>query len=95
MNRDKTQNLFVYNLESQNWTQVTSFDAEQETGVLDYEWLDSKTLIFNQGVGIDNWMHKVNIDSPAEILKVERINGEILLTNSDLEIKIDKQLDKR
>jgi hypothetical protein len=83
---DRTTNdikdLNLYNFKNKTWSWLTDF-GNLGTGVMGYFWKESKFIYFNQGEGIDNWMHRFSFASGTEVLKVARIDGEIQAISPD------------
>ena len=67
-------NIWLYNLENDEFKQMTFFDKQ---GINSYKWLNDEVILFNQGIGINNWLHTNNIYQENSITKISRIDGDI------------------
>ncbi len=64
-------NLFVYNIKTQDWRQITTFDSN---GVSSYQWVNDDQLLFTEG----GWLHSYKYSSVNEILKIYQIDAVIV-----------------
>ncbi|GAB4284441.1 MAG: hypothetical protein Kow0081_1620 [Candidatus Dojkabacteria bacterium] len=74
--------LLIYEVGEKESRWVTNYYGT-DSGVNSYIWGDNNTIYFNQGEGINNWLHKYFVPSRSERIKVERIDGEILDLSPD------------
>jgi hypothetical protein len=73
--------IYIFNLNEKIWKQATDF-SKTKTGVTSYLWQQDNVILFTQGVGIDNWLHRY-VNNSGEITKITRVKGVIDTLSSD------------
>ncbi|MCA9379367.1 hypothetical protein KC640_02975, partial [Candidatus Dojkabacteria bacterium] len=72
---EKVLDLYVYELEKAEWTQITNY-AATGTGIDGYDWLDETRLVFTQGASGSHWLHRydyVNKELRKEFLAAGKL----------------------
>lgn len=73
-------NLLVYSFIDENWTQVTNYTLE---GIHSYRWVSNTEILFNQGIGTNNWLHIQDISKEASVIKIVRVDGDLIEISPD------------
>jgi len=78
-------NLFIFNLTSQKWEQVSfysDYDIEQ------YIWNSNDEILFTQGVKPERWLHSYKYSSKNQIIKINRVEGNLIKANLEKNILV-------
>ncbi len=87
--KDKVYDLFIYNLITQSWHRATQFQ-NASSGVESYVWKDGENILFVQGKDNDRWLHKFNYPSGSEILKLNKVAGDVIKISSGSKYLLSK-----
>lgn len=86
--------LYIYNLDTETWTQSTSHRNEfEETGISSYIWLDDEIILYTQGQQPNHWLHTYEVAS-QERLKVQIVDGKLLSISPDKERLLFESIDE-
>jgi hypothetical protein len=77
---DGIYDIFVYDIDSLEWGQLTFYSFNSLPSVRSFLWFDDVNILFTQGEKGDVWLHRLNLDS-NEILKISKVNGDLVDLN--------------
>lgn len=72
-------NLFIFDLSQERLEQITFYN---ELGVDNYEWINDDELIYIQGEGSDRWLHSYKYSTKSQLLKINRVDGDLIKTDN-------------
>ncbi len=75
--KSEKPDLNIYDFENRESFWITDYSNEQ-TGINSYQWITENMIFFNQGFAIDNWLHRFIYPNFGELIKLARIDGEII-----------------
>jgi len=80
-------NLYIYNLATERWDQVTSYS---DYAVDQYFWYNNDQINFVQGATDQRWLHSYKYSTRSQILKLNLVRGDLVRTNEDKKIMVFK-----
>lgn len=73
------ENIYLYEIDEREGSWVTNFSENNDGfGIGSYTWVNSKDIFYIAGENNNSWLHKYNVDTKQERLKVAVVDGEIV-----------------
>ncbi len=78
-------NLFIYDLSQEKLEQITFYN---DSDISNFSWINDDELIYIQGEGSSRWLHSYKYSTKAQLLKINRVDGELVRIDNSNSIYI-------